>query len=257
MQTYLRLKSVTLMLFGVAGMLYASSTVSGSPSPALEVALAARLSALPAKESVSSWDRMKQVLQQARGACPKSPIKAGFEYEGPNKPLQWLTIELPAGTLGEQLDKLSAAAGYIWQANGDWINFVPKAKATDPDYVMNLRIPGKVVLSREPDESTSVKEWFAAHRIVSTRIVKYLELKFRSGQPQTVSEAPLRPDPIVLDNPTLREYWNAHSTLYGEDVYAVQISIVPSPEGGAPHISCLTSAGNFPPVRTEAQGPDR
>ena len=257
MQTYLRLKSVTLMLFGIAGMLYASSTVSGSPSPALEVALAARLSALPAPESVSSWDRMNQVLQQAREACPKLPIKAGFERGGPNEPSQWLTIEIPAGTLSEQLDKLSAATGYIWQANGDWINFIPKAKATDPDYIMNLRIPGKVVLSREPGESTSVKEWFAAHRIISTAVVKRLQVKFRSGQPQPVSEAPLRPNPIVLDNPTLREYRNAHSTLYGEDLYAVHISIVPSPDGGAPRIFYLTSAGNFPPVRTEPQAPDR
>jgi len=257
MQTYLRLKVVTLMLFGIAGVLYANSTVSASPSAVLEVALATRLSALPAPESVSSWHRMKQVLQQAREACPKLPIKAGFERGGPNEPSQWLAIEIPAGTLSEQLDKLSAAAGYIWQANGDWINFVPKAKATDPDYIMNLRIPGKVVLSREPDKSTSVKEWFAAHRIVSTRIVKYLQLKSRSGQPQMVSEAPLGPDPIVLDNPTLREYRNANSTLYGEDLYAVHISIVPSRDGGAPHISYATSAGNFPPVRMEAQAPDR
>ena len=257
MQTCLRLKVVTLMLLSIAGMLYASSTVSASPSAALEAALATQLPILPAKESVSSWDRMKQVLQQAREACPKSPIKAGFEYEGPNKPLQWLAIEIPAGTLSEQLDKISEAAGYIWQANGDWINFVPKAKATDLDYIMNLRIPGKVVLSREPGKSTSVKEWFAAHRIISVAGIKCLQVKFRSGQSQTASEAPLVPDPIVLDNPTLREYRNAHSTLYGEDVYSVQISIVPSPDGGAPYIHCLTSAGNFPPVRTEPQAPDQ
>lgn len=256
MQTYLRLKVVTLMLFGIAGVLYANSTVSASPSAVLEVALATRLSALPAPESVASWDRMKQVLQQAREACPKLPIKAGFERGGPNEPSQWLAIEIPAGALSEQLDKLSAAAGYIWQANGDWINFIPKAKATDPDYIMNLRIPGKVVLSREPGESTSVKEWFAAHRIISVAGIKCLQVKFRSGQSQTASEAPF-PDPIVLDNPTLREHWNAHSTLYGEAVYSVQISMVPSPDGGAPYIHCLTSAGNLPPVRTEAQVPDR
>ena len=225
---------VTIAILAVASV---SPRVSAGPSQKLEAALSQQLPGLP-DQDMSTFSRLKEVFRQAKRSDPELCIKWGYEYEV-EKPGDVRKISLSAGSLRQQLDAVAKGHDYVWEAEGDWINLIPRCRAVDPDYIMNQRIPGKVVHSRDPTKATSVKEWFATRHIVSARYVHAFEFK----KPDKSPEPMLGPDPIVLENPTLRQSVNAHETLYGADAWTAQIKVVPGKEGQAPRVLLLVADG--------------
>jgi len=104
----------------------------------------------------------------------------------------------------------------------------------DPNYVFNLRLPGKVVVSRDVQKATPVKDWLREHGIETARIPA---LEVRSVDKSRDLRIPTGgPDPIVLDSPTLREYYNAHEALYGLNTWVATVKTIPpselKPNGG-------------------------
>lgn len=210
------------------------------PSPQLQ-ALLNKQSAAVQQHSLDAFSALREVMRRALD--PGVSMKTGFEYEA-DASYPAIKEDLPAGTLRQQLERIAKISGHTLQANGDWVNFIPKAKANDPNYVMNRRIAGKVVLSREPGKSTSVSEWMTSQRIISVRHVKELKLIPPPSFKLPSIATPKMPEQIALENPTLREYFNAHSALYGEDMWTAKINEdLTIPGEATPRIYILGSGG--------------
>lgn len=139
--------------------------------------------------------------------------------------------DVPAGTLKEQIDSLASAAGYEYQANGDWLNFIPKSVANDPNYVMNKRLPGEVEVSPTP-YATSIKAWMVANGISCARVL--------CGMRAKIDYSKIAGNRIVLKDPTVREHMNARNTVYGTDGYSVHIDQMPDPANPGRMLTVMT-----------------
>jgi len=187
-----------------------------TPSTFLQAALDTNLPA-SGQENMTLPFRVSRAFSRMREQGIKPLPYICVEYES-DKALPNISEELPEGTLREQLDRLCKAANYEWQASGDWVNLVPKGKLNDPNYIMNQRLSGTFTLTRAPGMYTSVKEWFAAHKILSARDMHAFHL--------TNAKRKYGPDPITLVNPTLREHCNAHEAMYGNYLTTIGIKTV-------------------------------
>lgn len=141
-----------------------------------------------------------------------------------NIPVTSVSGEIAEGRLQDQLDAVARSAGYVWQANGEWLNFIPKTKVDDPLYLMNQRMPGTIIVSRY--FPTPVEKWFKTHRVYLPRGVELGRIRL---DPPVYG-----PDPVTLHNPALREYFNARKSLFGEHQWKVTITIVPAKDGSSP-----------------------
>lgn len=138
---------------------------------------------------------------------------------------------VPAGTLKEQLDCLARAGGYEWQVNGDWLNFYPKSVAEDPDYVMNKRIPGEVVVT-PGSGSTDIQPWMKANGIQWALLLLGVQTR--------VDYSKIAGNKIVLKDSTFREHTNAHYTVYGVDGYSVLIQQKPDRKNPGKTVTLMT-----------------
>lgn len=221
----------------VTGMLlslfYMGVPAMAAPSPKLAVALDKKAAAVPQGRKLHLRLKVGQILHEAEVlGGPDMMIRVSIEHDG-NLPEPKPDKEIPAGALRTQLTTIAESVGYTWQADGDWVNLIPKSKVKDRNYVMNQVIPGKVILSRDPAVATPIREWLESHRISVSR--EYNGLRF-TDKPKVYG-----PDPIELNNPTLREYANAHESLYGNDQWAVYIKEIADEKGlKPPRISLVT-----------------
>jgi hypothetical protein len=139
-----------------------------------------------------------------------------FSAESPNRWQDGPEMDVPAGTFRQQLDQMTAAYHYVWLTDGDWINLVPAEWAKDKNYVFNLRIPGRVVESRDSKRATSSNDWQKEHNISLGMLLCGL---VNTGPPPDWVV-----DPIILTSPTMRESANAHYTVYGKGVWYATVS---------------------------------
>lgn len=217
--------SITILLLVLVMAACSVANVDSATGEALAAALEAKLPGFSGNGEQLALTA-SQMMFGLHEQGIKSPPSIFVEYDG-SKPRARVRADIPEGTLGEQLNGLAGSIGYAWQPVGNWISLTPKDKANDAGYIMNQRIPGKVVVSRDSRLDTSIKEWLAAHRISCARDMH--GLRFDAAKKRYGS------DPVELDNPTLREYCIARSALYGYNVATVEITLVPE-EGIAPRI---------------------
>lgn len=198
------------------------------PSPPLAAALDV---SVPSK-SVSS-----HALLAVRSLLEAAGVRFNISFESlADGKYEWKKGVVPAGTLKQQLDNLASAAGYAWEANGDWLNLFPKSAANDPNYVMNKRIPGEIEVSPTP-YATSIKPWAIANRISFSKVVIGIEKK--------VNLEKIAGNRIVLKDPTVREYYNAHATVYGVDGYSIYIRQGPDPADPTKTLTSITEANSI------------
>lgn len=205
--------------------------VCAAPSTNLSAMLETRLPALPTGKA-SLHGRVLELLRLGREA--RADLQVCFSIEYMDRSEQHNFNPGLEGTLREQLDRICAQSGYIWQANGDWVNFIPKNRDIDPNYILNQKIAGNVVVSKDSGKHTSIKDWFVARRASSARDVHTLKIEGLRPKLEKV------PESMTLTDPTLREYVNANESLYGNDTWTVQIREFPPKEGEVgPRISLL------------------
>jgi len=240
-----------ILLFGLGTFCCLAVVLPASavPSAALQATLATRMPAV----SLSGrplQSGVLEVIRQLRNAGRKAPVCTGIEFDSA-APSPKIAADVPAGTLQEQLDKIAETTAYTWQANGDFLHFVPKAKAEDPNYALNLRIPGTLVISRDGNRYTSIKEWLNAHRIGSARSIRRMTFKKRdpstgtskAAEPTRAYGPALIPDPFSLENATLREHFAAHEAMFGNDFFMVQVTMAPARDGTDPPWTSLLTWG--------------
>lgn len=129
-------------------------------------------------------------------------------------------FKLAAGTLKNQLDQIAQDTELTYQCNGDWINLYPRAVAADSDYVMNRRLPGKVIVGGTAP--TEIVRWLNDNHVSFARVF--------SGMRRTkVDYRKVLGRSITLDNPTLREYVNAQEELFDCDTSSLFIRHMSDP----------------------------
>ncbi len=217
-----------------------ASPVKTAPSDRLKAALDIGMPGQDAKGE--KLDRLiRDVLyytQQASGAS----VNVSIEYDSSAKgPL--VTAKIPVGSLRSQLDAISDSASYSWTADGDWVEFIPRSKANDPQYILNKRIPGRVVVTRDPLRATSIKEWLAANNVSTTRDIHRLRFIADPSKPvrEDTNWKPVSFS-VELQDPTLREYAVATEALYGHDICTMIVKEARGKDGKVQSVS-LTSWG--------------
>ncbi len=119
-----------------------------------------------------------------------------------------ISVSVRDMTVRDILDLLIAKdSRYCYVVSGDWINLVPKNAATDPNYVYNRHIPGKVVVSTDSTKDTSIKAWAEENR-VSSMLLTMGDMR---------RSLPTATQTVTLVNPTFREYTNARMRLSGKN----------------------------------------
>ncbi len=185
------------------------------PSATLSSALTAKVAASGKEEGTVTHRAMRiRSRMQSEGI---EQLPCIFVEREADRRCPSLSGEIPAGTLREQLDALCQMADYDWLADGDWVSLVPKHRLSDSNYIMNQKIPGKVVVSRVPGLSTPVKEWFAEHKLTCA---------LNPGMRLVGGKRVLGPDTITLVDPTFRSCVNARNTIYGCYLATMTISTV-------------------------------
>jgi hypothetical protein len=213
------------LLRGVAILLLAAPVFSAPPSNLLSL-LDTQMPLLECKGSTLS-NSVHRIRWLDEGA---TTIQYGIERIA-GVPEPKFVRDVPAGTLRSQLNAITEQTGYVWMTNDKWINLVPKEQATDPGYVMNQKLPGRIVIRRD-GLGTPIKDWFASHNISTARDTHGLKFP---GAERIYGE-----DEIVLSDPTLRDYYNARMSTYGDQLWTVTITVFPPREaGGKPLISIL------------------
>lgn len=213
--------------------LFPDRLVEGSPSPATVALLETRLPPVSQSDrSLSAavgWLLSPLRLKEAGVQCN---LNVGIERDE-SKSNPRITADIPEAPLSEQLTKVLDKTGYVYAANGGHINFIPKSKVDDPNYVFNLKLPGNIIVSKDLKKDTPIKQWLQDHKI---EVVRIPTGKFRStDESRDLRIATGAVDPIVLDSPTLREYCNAHEALYGLNTWIATVQQIPlerRPGGG-------------------------
>ncbi|MBI2842061.1 MAG: hypothetical protein HYX78_01530 [Armatimonadetes bacterium] len=214
---------VTILVVLTVGIVFPlSGDVSAEPSSEMADKLAAGVPALPDGKA-SLQGRILELLRRARQS--HADLHLCFSIERVGKSEQHYFKPSTEGTLREHLDSISAQTNYTWLANGDWVNFIPKSKVADSNYILNQRIPGTVVVSKDSSKHTSLKDWFVARRASSARNIHSIRIKGLRPKPVEA------PESITLTNPTLREYVNTNESFYGNDTWTVTIMQYPPKEG--------------------------
>lgn len=203
----------------------ADTGLVAEPSSQLQAALSVKVGAMAERHAEPLSFTVTDILLAAGEGSKISTGSVGMEYEY-GRPSPCATCTLPEGNVSSLLDRAADGAGYAWQANGDWINLVPKAKLSDPGYIMNQRIPGRVVLSLGSTKMTVLTDWLKAHNITTATSGSVMS---REDQDATPSH-----EDVVLNDPTLRECYNAWESLYGHDRWSVQVKVTPDPNGKSP-----------------------
>lgn len=129
-----------------------------------------------------------------------------------------------AGTLRSQLGELCAAVDYVWEADREWINLFPKSVKDDPDYLMNKRQRGRVMVSpslKVPAEKALIADIHASFAMVFMGLAHQPKIDYEK----------VRHNKVVLQNPTLRQILNARQTNYEVNYYTLFIRHV-SNSGG-------------------------
>ena len=228
--------TVLLVAWAFALLIAAHPVALAKPSARTLSALETRLPETQLPKDCSLDRAISELLLGLRSLGFKGEPYVGFERDGSASPARPSIQSVPAGALREQLDAITKDAGYVWQANRDWLNSIPKDKASDPKYAFNLRILGKVVVSRAPLSVTPIKPWLELHRISVARDGHKLEIR-PAGAPEKSGYSPSRiDDPFAMRNPTLREYFNAHEALYGNNRWSAGVTTT------GPAISILESS---------------
>ncbi len=223
----------------------AAPIVGAEPSKELQALLDRKLDAVPVRDECLAF-KVSGIFLRAGDRAKPLTDRIAVEYEY-GKPAPRAACALPTGTVNQLLGKITDSAGYAWQTDGDWINLVPRAKLADPSYIMNQRIPGRIVLSLDASRMSSVSDWLRAHGISMAVEGSILSRADRVAAP--------RHDDIVLTDPTLREYFNAWETLYGYDRWSVRVKTTPDPGGKSlPRITLITSAYASRPQRSTTPG---
>lgn len=220
--------------------LYTAPASHGAPSAQLQAVLDTPLKPMKVRDRSLNIVVGEMMSRRLSSTSQSARPFIGIEYVAGG--VKIASFDLPAAPLREQLDEMASAYGYTWEAVGNWINFVPAAKSSDPNYVYNLRIPGKIVLSRDPGKLTPISEWLAEHHIVNFRDLHGLRLVIPNKRGYNSSRVP---DPLTLENPTFREYCNAHEALYGCDSWTASVSVRPSQiPGGVPTIVVMAGGSD-------------
>lgn len=208
------------------------SSAKSEPSRRLQAILDAPRDAVAFKD----WDLVRASSHMLRHSYGISGVCIGIESAGSD---HTASLDLPASSLREQLDKLAAAYNDIWQASGDWVNFIPADKKSDPNYVFNMHIPSRIVVSNGASIFSPAKAWMEQHYITSFSTLG-LQIVAPGQQPLRPYKTP---DRIILINPTLRDYANAQNTISGYDYWAAAITTRPVLTPGAPPDTILAFSG--------------
>lgn len=201
----------------IAGICTLSGLAWAAPSPRLPAAFTKPCAAI----SIEKSDLTTAVKAVLVGASTRFFV--GVEY------CDWIDngklrdFHAKPGTLKEQLDELANSARFVWDCDGEWLNFWPKAADIDPDYVLNKRRAGKITISLavcDPGE----KEWLDTNHVQFTRAFSGLSQDYKIDYDKIHNNA------ISLSDATLRTRYNARMSLYGIDSYTLSIKHVPDPK---------------------------
>lgn len=207
-------------VYAVLGVLLCGACGSAAPSREMLLLLNTHIEAAPKDDSDLSMS-IYGIYDRLRDVGTSYVPRFGEEYVEGN-PSPKVNCEIPAGTLHDQLDKIAESVGYVWYANGDWINFVPKSVAYDPDYVMNRRIAGGVIMSRRNENHLA--SWAKANGVSVAKEVH--RMSFGLEKPRIPD--PICPDPTALESPTLRQTLNIHESLYGNGTWVATVRVIPA-----------------------------
>jgi hypothetical protein len=219
-------------IYQIIALVFIGSTVFSAPSAKLQAALDMRIeySAAEKKDEVRSLQgKIMKIISKCKNKDANFMPKISIEYiEGQTLPP--IVEDMDSGTVNQLLNNVADKAGYELQIRDNWLNFIPKSKGADKNYVMNRHMPGTVVVSRESSKGSweLIKAWFASNNISCCREIRQFD--FKSGNLQTKQNLD-RPEVITLENPTLREYCSAYAALYDEDIWTVSISSMPAKDG--------------------------
>ena len=214
---------VSVVVAGLAAMVAfcLCGAAVAAPSAELSAALDKKLPDVNQNDS-TLHAQVQGLLSRAYESGLSHNVRIGIEYED-DRIVPRGNLCVRNGTMREQLDAIASVAGYMWQADGDWINLIPKGKQNEPSYPLNQVMEGDVVVSRASSVATPVKGWFAQRGISAVRDLHALRIK---GVQKTLGL-----DPIVLHNPTLREYRNARERMYGNNMWTNRVRLLPRKEG--------------------------
>jgi len=214
---------------GMGALLLLSPTcseLSAAPSAAMSAAQQTQLPAIEVKTGDVSGGCMV-ILERLRSKGSQYCPCVGVETDsGTATASSTSAATIPAGRFQDQVEKLAELSGYVVNTDGDWLNFIPKEKATDPDYVMNVRIPGKVVLSRDAQKYTSIGKWMSDHHIQ----VFWQLVGLAPDPSRPTAKASYIQDPTILESPSLREHANMHYALRGHNLWIVSVKTMPPTE---------------------------
>lgn len=192
-----------------------------APSAELGAALDKKLPDMNLENS-KLHTQVQRLLFRAHESGLVDSVNIGIEYDD-SQPVPRGNLYTRNATMREQLDAIAKGTGYVWQANGDCINLIPKGKHGDAKWVLNQVMEGTIVVSRHSSVATPVKDWFAQRGISGVRDVHNVRIEG--------FERPPGPDPIVLHNPTLREYSNARERMYGNNIWSRRVKVLPLQDG--------------------------
>lgn len=137
-------------------------------------------------------------------------------------------------TVGSVLDELVRRDGrFSLKIDGEWINFVPKSIADDPDYWLNRHVDGKVTVSAahmatEPSDAytaamSDVSVGCMMNTLLSSDQMARLKwmLEGQKGPMPKLTDVPedklprLLEGSVILDHPTIRDVFNARAYFLG------------------------------------------
>ncbi len=123
-------------------------------------------------------------------------------------------------TVRQVLDALVAQdKSYSYSISDDFINLFPASTVNDPTYVYNRRIPGKVVVSTDPEQRTSIRDWLHQNKL---GFLLFLHGDIRQKPPVPAEQT------VTLVNPTLREHANWAHKLSGYTTWSVSLESLPN-----------------------------
>lgn len=181
---------------------------------ALQSALNATLVAAPAKE-LPLHNAIHQLFSRLRDTGREEP---NLLIESDYAANIYMKGAIPQGTMKSQLDVIAASTGYSWTTNGNWLEFIPKGRENDPNYVLNKRLPGKIIVSRVSGKETPIKDWLKQNGINIGMSLSGIRAAIKIEKPS------LGPDTIEMNNPTLREAIIAHEAVNGNNVLVARVS---------------------------------
>ncbi|MEI6914675.1 MAG: hypothetical protein WCL39_06035 [Armatimonadota bacterium] len=181
-------------------------------------------------ENATASKAVSALRLSLRAKEPAIPLRVHTEYEFgvPQKKAAHMVVD--QCEVRQQLTAIAKATGCRWEASGGWINIIPENKADDPDWILNKRFPGQLTISKDPDKTAALRKWFSDLGVIVDQIIHTLT---SSASPGSADGKPFNfgPDPVMLDNPTLRDVLNAHEALFGCVGSSVTVRALPANSG--------------------------